>query len=135
MDENEKLDYKRIRELALETKPKMIIAGYSSYSWIPDWKEFRSIADEVGAYFLADITHIGGLAAAGVVPSPVGIAHVVMSTTHKSLDGPRGAVLLTAEAAIANGQRFIPVGRGLFVPEFQFAAVLGKEGGAHQEQQ
>nr|MDQ3004742.1 serine hydroxymethyltransferase [Chloroflexota bacterium] len=101
VDENQKLEYKKIRELARETKPKMIIAGYSSYSWIPDWKEFRAIADEVGAYFLADISHIGGLVAAGVVPSPVGIAHVVMSTTHKSLDGPRGAVLLTTDAAIA----------------------------------
>ena len=101
VDENEKLDYKKIRELALQAKPKMIIAGYSSYSWIPDWKEFRAIADEVGAYFLADISHIGGLVAAGVVPSPVGIAHVVMSTTHKSLDGPRGAVLLTTDAVIA----------------------------------
>src|SRR6266542_1013277 len=101
VDENEKLDYNKIREQALETKPKLIIAGYSSYSWIPDWKKFRAIADEVGAYFLADISHIGGLVAAGVVPSPVGIAHVVMSTTHKSLDGPRGAVLLTTDAAIA----------------------------------
>ncbi len=101
VDENEKLDYAKIRELALETKPKLIIAGYSSYSWVPDWKKFRAIADEVGAYFLADISHIGGLVAAGVVPSPIGIAHVVMSTTHKSLDGPRGAVLLTTDAAIA----------------------------------
>ena len=101
VDENEKLDYDKIRALALEAKPKLIIAGYSSYSWIPDWKKFRAIADEVGAYFLADISHIGGLVAAGVVPSPVGIAHVVMSTTHKSLDGPRGAVLLTTDAAIA----------------------------------
>ena len=101
VDENEKLNYDKIRALALEAKPKLIIAGYSSYSWIPDWKKFRAIADEVGAYFLADISHIGGLVAAGVVPSPVGIAHVVMSTTHKSLDGPRGAVLLTTDAAIA----------------------------------
>lgn len=101
VDQNERLDYKQIHELALESKPKMIIAGYSSYSWIPDWKKFREIADEVGAYFLADISHIGGLVAAGVVPSPVGIAHVVMSTTHKSLDGPRGAVLLTTQADIA----------------------------------
>src|SRR5512134_168007 len=101
VDENEKLDYEKIRVQALEAKPKLIIAGYSSYSWIPDWKKFREIADEVGAYFLADISHIGGLVAAGVVPSPVGIAHVVMSTTHKSLDGPRGAVLLTTDAAIA----------------------------------
>jgi glycine hydroxymethyltransferase len=82
VDEKEKLDYDKIREQALEAKPKLIIAGYSSYSWIPDWKKFREIADEVGAYFLADISHIGGLVAAGVVPA--GAAHVVMSTTHKS---------------------------------------------------
>src|SRR5215207_6831858 len=101
VDENEKLDYDKIRALALEARPKLIIAGYSSYSWIPDWKKFREIADEVAAYFLADISHIGGLVAAGVVPSPVGHAHVVMSTTHKSLDGPRGAVLLATDAGIA----------------------------------
>ncbi len=101
VDENEKLDYDKIRALALEHKPKLLIAGYSSYSWVPDWKKFREIADEVGAYFLADISHLGGLVAAGVVPSPIGYAHVVMSTTHKSLDGPRGAVLLTTDAAIA----------------------------------
>jgi glycine hydroxymethyltransferase len=101
IDENEKLDYEAIRTLALENKPKLLIAGYSSYSWVPDWKKFREIADEVGAYFLADISHIGGLVAAGVVPSPLGVAHVIMSTTHKSLDGPRGAVLLTTDAAIA----------------------------------
>jgi glycine hydroxymethyltransferase len=101
IDENERLNYEAIRKLALEAKPKLIIAGYSSYSWIPDWKKFREIADEVGAYFLADISHIGGLVAAGVVPSPIGIAHVVMSTTHKSLDGPRGAVLMTTYADIA----------------------------------
>ena len=73
VDANERLDYDDIRKLALENKPKMIIAGFSSYSWIPDWKKFRQIADEVGAYFLADISHIGGLVAAGVVPSPIGI--------------------------------------------------------------
>ena len=101
VDSNERLDYDAIRALALEHKPKLIIAGYSSYSWVPDWKKFREIADEVGAYFLADISHIGGLVAAGVVPSPIGYAHVVMSTTHKSLDGPRGAVLMTTDAAIA----------------------------------
>lgn len=101
IDENEKLDYDAIRALANEHKPKLMIAGYSSYSWMPDWKKFREIADEVGAYFLADISHIGGLVAAGVVPSPIGFAHVVMSTTHKSIDGPRGAVLMTTDAAIA----------------------------------
>ncbi len=101
IDQNEKLDYEAIRAMALENKPKLLIAGYSSYSWVPDWKKFREIADEVGAYFLADISHIGGLVAAGVVPSPIGYAHVTMSTTHKSIDGPRGAVLLTTDAAIA----------------------------------
>ncbi len=101
IDENERLDYDAIRALANEHKPKLMIAGYSSYSWMPDWKKFREIADEVGAYFLADISHIGGLVAAGIVPSPIGLAHVVMSTTHKSIDGPRGAVLLTTDAAIA----------------------------------
>lgn len=101
IDENEKLDYDAIRALANEHKPKLMIAGYSSYSWMPDWKKFREIADEVGAYFLADISHIGGLVAAGVVPSPIGYAHVVMSTTHKSIDGPRGAVLMTTDAGIA----------------------------------
>jgi glycine hydroxymethyltransferase len=101
VDVNEKLDYDAIRKLANEAKPKLLIAGYSSYSWVPDWKKFREIADEVGAYFLADISHIGGMVAAGVVPSPIGIAHVVMSTTHKSLNGPRGAVLLTTDGAIA----------------------------------
>ncbi|HLO33305.1 MAG TPA: glycine cleavage system aminomethyltransferase GcvT [Anaerolineales bacterium] len=101
VDEKERLDYDKIRAQALEARPKLLIAGYSSYSWVPDWKKFREIADEVGAYFLADISHIGGLVAAGVVPSPVGIAHVVMSTTHKSLDGPRGAVLLSTDAVIA----------------------------------
>ncbi len=101
INENEKLDYDAIQALANEHKPKLLIAGYSSYSWMPDWKKFREIADEVGAYFLADISHIGGLVAAGVVPSPIGYAHVVMSTTHKSIDGPRGAVLLTTDASIA----------------------------------
>jgi glycine hydroxymethyltransferase len=117
VDENEKLNYEKIRALAQETKPKLIIAGYSSYSWIPDWKKFREIADEVGAYFLADISHIGGLVAAGVVPSPIGIARVVMSTTHKSLDGPRGAVLLTTDAAIAK--------------KIDSAVFPGEQGGPH----
>src|SRR5258706_5864774 len=93
IDENEKIDYEAIHELALQHKPKLMIAGYSSYSWMPDWEKFRAIADEVGAYLLTDISHIGGLVAAGVVPSPIGHAHVVMSTTHKNINGPRGRVL------------------------------------------
>ncbi|MFN2165316.1 MAG: hypothetical protein ACK2U9_03560, partial [Anaerolineae bacterium] len=79
----------------------MIICGYSSYSWIPDWKKFRRIADAVDAYLLADISHIGGLVASGVVPSPIGYAHVITSTTHKTLDGPRGAVILSTDPELA----------------------------------
>jgi glycine hydroxymethyltransferase len=101
INENEKIDYEAVHELALEHKPKLMIAGYSSYSWMPDWEKFRAIADEVGAYLLTDISHIGGLVAAGVVPSPMGYAHVVMSTTHKSIDGPRGAVIMTTDPVIA----------------------------------
>jgi len=101
IDQNEKIDYEAVHELAMEHKPKLMIAGYSSYSWMPDWEKFRAIADEVGAFLLADISHIGGLVAAGVVPSPIGHAHVVMSTTHKSIDGPRGAVIMTTDATIA----------------------------------
>ena len=79
----------------------MIIAGYSSYPWIPDWKKFRVIAESVGAYLLADISHIGGLVASGVVPSPIGYAHVVTSTTHKTLHGPRGAIIMTTDLSLA----------------------------------
>ncbi|MBL8077831.1 MAG: serine hydroxymethyltransferase [Anaerolineales bacterium] len=101
INENEKIDYEAIHELAMQHKPKLMIAGYSSYSWMPDWEKFRRIADDCGAYLLTDISHIGGLVAAGVVPSPIGHAHVVMSTTHKSIDGPRGAVIMTTDPAIA----------------------------------
>ena len=99
--ETEQIDYDAVMQLAKQSQPKMIICGYSSYSWIPNWKTFRRIADSVGAYLLADISHIGGLVAAGVVPSPVGYAHVITSTTHKTLDGPRGAVILTTDPALA----------------------------------
>src|SRR5258706_14040207 len=101
IDENEKIDYEAVHELALQHRPKLMIAGYSSYSWMPDWEKFRAIADEVGAYLLTDISHIGGLVAAGGGPPPIRHAHVVMSTTHKSIDGPRGAELLTTVPEIA----------------------------------
>ncbi|MCE5207379.1 MAG: glycine cleavage system aminomethyltransferase GcvT [Chloroflexi bacterium] len=99
--ETEKIDYDKMQELANEHKPKIIIAGYSSYPWIPDWKRYREIADSVGAYLLADISHIAGLVAGGVVPSPVGFAHVITFTTHKTLCGPRGAVILTQSPALS----------------------------------
>jgi len=99
--ETERIDYDRVEEIAREHKPKMIIAGYSSYSWIPDWKRFREIADTVGAYFLADIAHIAGMVAAGVIESPLGYADVVTFTTHKSLCGPRGAAILTTSKKLS----------------------------------
>ena len=98
---NEQINYDEVMALAKEHKPKMIICGYSSYPWIPDWKKFRQIADAAGGYLLADISHIGGLVAAGVIPSPVGYAHVITSTTHKTLDGPRGAIILTTDPELA----------------------------------
>ncbi len=99
--QTERLDYDAIRALALEHRPKVIVAGYTSYPYAPDWAAFRAIADEVGAYLLADMSHVAGLVAAGVFPTPVGHAHVVSFTTHKTLDGPRGAVLLSTDRKIA----------------------------------
>jgi glycine hydroxymethyltransferase len=99
--QSEVLDYDVLRALVLEHKPKMIIGGYSSYPWAVDWEEFRAIADLVGAYLLADIAHVAGLVVAGVYPSPIGHAHIITSTTHKSLYGPRGAVILTTDPDLA----------------------------------
>jgi glycine hydroxymethyltransferase len=95
------VDYDQVEALAKEHKPKIIIAGYSSYPWQVDWKRFRAIADGVGAYLLADISHISGLVAGGVYASPLGAAHVITFTTHKALCGPRGACILTTDAALA----------------------------------
>lgn len=97
----EQIDYDAIAALAREHKPKIIIAGYSSYPFIPDWARYRAIADEVGAYLLADVSHIAGLIAGKVVPSPVGFAHIITFTTHKTLCGPRGACILTQDATLA----------------------------------
>ena len=93
--ESERLDYDQIRDLAREHRPRLIIGGFSSYPFTADWNAFRSIADEVGAYLLADVAHVAGLIAAGLYPNPVGIADVVSFTTHKTLNGPRGAVLIS----------------------------------------
>jgi glycine hydroxymethyltransferase len=93
--QTEKIDYDQVMALAQEHRPKMIIAGYSSYPFAPDFHRFRAIADAVGAYLLADIAHVAGLVIAGDYPNPVGIADVVTFTTHKTLGGPRGAVIIT----------------------------------------
>jgi glycine hydroxymethyltransferase len=91
---SERLDYNHVRERAREVKPKLIIAGASAYSRVIDFKAFREIADEVGAYLLVDMAHIAGLVAAGEHPSPIGIADVTTTTTHKTLRGPRGGLIL-----------------------------------------
>lgn len=96
-DATEQIDYENVRKIALECNPKMIIAGASAYSRTIDFKKFREIADEVGAYLMVDMAHIAGLVAAGLHPSPVPYADVVTTTTHKTLRGPRGGMILCRE--------------------------------------
>lgn len=95
--ESEKINYDKVRELALKNKPKLIVAGASAYSRVIDFKKFKEICDEVGAYFMVDMAHIAGLVAAGEHPSPVPYADFVTSTTHKTLRGPRGGLILCKE--------------------------------------
>ena len=95
VNEAGELDYEAIRAQALEVKPKVIVSGFSAYSGIVDWKKMREIADEVGAYLIADMAHVAGLVAAGLYPSPIDYAHVVTSTTHKTLGGPRSGLILS----------------------------------------
>ncbi len=97
VNENGYIDYDEVEKLAVENKPKLIIAGASNYPRIIDFKRFREIADKVGAYLLADIAHIAGLVATGLHPSPAGYAHFVTTTTHKTLRGPRGGVIMCDE--------------------------------------
>ena len=99
VDDNGSLDYDRMRELALECKPKMIIAGASAYARTIDFKKFREVADEVGAVLMVDMAHIAGLVAAGLHPSPIPYADVVTTTTHKTLRGPRGGMILANKEA------------------------------------
>ena len=105
-EETEQLDYSSIREIALKEKPKMIVAGASAYPRIIDFQKFREIADEINAYLLVDMAHIAGLIAAGVHPSPVGIADFITSTTHKTLRGPRGGIILSNDEELAKKINF-----------------------------
>ncbi|MDB9446620.1 serine hydroxymethyltransferase [Anabaena sp. CS-542/02] len=98
--ETQQLDYEQIREQALRERPKLIICGYSAYPRVIDFEKFRSIADEVGAYLLADIAHIAGLVASGLHPNPIPFCDVVTTTTHKTLRGPRGGLILTRDAEL-----------------------------------
>lgn len=95
-EETGEIDYAQVEALAIEHKPKMIIGGFSAYSGIVDWQKFREIADKVGAYLMVDMAHVAGLIAAGVYPSPLPHAHVVTTTTHKTLAGPRGGLILSS---------------------------------------
>lgn len=115
-----RIDYDEMRRLALEYRPKMIIGGYSSYPWAADWPLYREIANEVGAILLADVAHVAGLIIGGVYPNPVGIADVVTFTTHKTLAGPRGAVIITHKKSLAN-----KIDRAVFP---------GEQGGPHMNQ-
>ena len=98
VDANGMIDYAEVERLALEHKPKMVVAGFSAYSQIVDWARMRAIADKVGAYLFVDMAHVAGLVAAGVYPSPLPHAHVVTSTTHKTLRGPRGGLIVAKNA-------------------------------------
>ncbi len=102
--ETEQLDYDQIRELVLQHRPKLIICGYSAYSRIIEFDKFRAIADEVGAYLMADIAHIAGLVATGHHPNPLPYCDVVTTTTHKTLRGPRGGLILTRDPEL--GKKF-----------------------------
>jgi glycine hydroxymethyltransferase len=98
LDENEAIDYDQVEDLALKHKPKMIVTGASAYSLAIDWKAFRAVADKTGALLMSDIAHYAGLVAVGLYPSPVGIADFVTTTTHKTLRGPRGGLIMGASA-------------------------------------
>ena len=97
VDENGLIDYEEVERLALDHKPKMLVAGFSAYSQVVDWKRMRAIADAIDAIFFVDMAHVAGLVAAGVYPSPLPHAHVVTSTTHKTLRGPRGGIILAKD--------------------------------------
>jgi glycine hydroxymethyltransferase len=103
-EQGNEIDYAQVESLAREHRPRMIIAGFSAYSRVVDWARFRAIADEVGAYLMVDMAHIAGLVAAGVYPSPVELADVVTTTTHKTLRGPRGGLILSRDEEL--GKKF-----------------------------
>ncbi|TGE30102.1 serine hydroxymethyltransferase, partial [Salmonella enterica subsp. enterica serovar Poona] len=105
IDESGKIDYDEMAKLAKEHKPKMIIGGFSAYSGVVDWAKMREIADSIGAYLFVDMAHVAGLIAAGVYPNPVPHAHDVTTTTHKTLAGPRGGLLLAKGGAEALSKR------------------------------
>jgi glycine hydroxymethyltransferase len=123
LDKDARIDFKQMRELALEHKPKIIVAGTTAYPFTLEFEKFRAIADEVGAWLLADISHITGLVVAGEHPSPVPYADVIMSTTHKTFRGPRGAMIMATERGLA---RDPDLGK-----KIDSAIIPGLQGGPH----
>ncbi len=139
--ETELIDYREAERLAHEHKPKLIIAGASAYSRVIEWKRFRAIADSVGALLMVDMAHYAGLVAAHVYPSPVGIAHFVTSTTHKTLRGPRGGIILTqaehekaVNSAVFPGLQGGPLMHVIAAKAAAFGEALGKDFRRYQEQ-
>jgi len=137
------VDYDEVERLAKEHKPKMIIAGFSAYSRVMDWQRFRDIADSVGAYFLVDMAHVSGLVAAGLYPNPVPIADVVTSTTHKTLRGPRGGIIIARKndeitkklnSAVFPGMQGGPLMHVIAAKAVAFKEALEPEFKAYQEQ-
>ena len=126
LGKNGLLDYDEIEKLALKEKPKLIVCGFTAYPRIVDFKRFGEIADKVGAYLLADISHIGGLVAAGVHPSPVNYVHVIMTTTHKTLRGPRGAMIMVTEKGLKKDPDL--------ADKIDKAVFPGLQGGPHDNQ-
>ncbi|MEO7405366.1 MAG: serine hydroxymethyltransferase [Burkholderiales bacterium] len=141
LNEREEIDYPELERLAKEHRPKMIVAGASAYSLFIDWKRFRKIADEVGAYLMVDMAHYAGLVAAGFYPSPVGIADFVTSTTHKTLRGPRGGLIMAkAEYERAVNSMIFPGIQGgplmhvIAAKAVAFREAMGKDFKLYQEE-
>lgn len=139
--EDSTIDYEQLRELALKHRPKLIIAGASAYPRIIDFKKFRAVADECGAYLMADIAHIAGLVAAGLHPSPIPYAHFVTTTTHKTLGGPRGGMILCGnehakmiDSAVFPGIQGGPLMHIIAAKAVNFKEVLSDEFKARQQQ-
>jgi glycine hydroxymethyltransferase len=139
--ETEQIDYAEVEELAHVKKPKLIVAGASAYSLVIDWKRFRAVADRVGALFMADIAHYAGLIAAGFYPSPVGVADFVTSTTHKTLRGPRGGLILAdaqhervVNSAVFPGLQGGPLMHVIAAKAVCFKEALSREFRDYQEQ-
>jgi glycine hydroxymethyltransferase len=132
--DTELIDYDAAQRLALEHKPKLVIAGASAYSRVIDWQRFRNIADSVGAYLMVDMAHYAGLVAANLYPSPIGIAHFVTSTTHKTLRGPRGGIILASaeHEKLINSAVFPGLQGGPLMHVIAAKAVAFKEAMTHE---